>query len=175
MLVLTSLRQVAAAALLCGLIGAACNPSAAPATQSALPATAGTQAQTIHVIEHATNVSHVPVGSLTSCSSPTGCQGDNFAGDDPLFDAASGTQVGTFLFECFLDDPGSGLFHCPGITITLDGRGQIVTSEFFKSGDLSSQAYPITGGSGEFLGATGTVTRQLMADGDGDFVIALTK
>jgi len=40
-------------------------------------------------------------------------------GYDPLFDAETGTEVGTFACECFLVDVASTLYHCPGVTITL--------------------------------------------------------
>ena len=65
----------------------------------------------------------VQVGSLTGCTGAIGCQGDSFVGDDPMFDAAIGKQVGTILFESFLVDLSSGLFHCPGIRIEQTGRG----------------------------------------------------
>jgi hypothetical protein len=125
------------------------------------------QPQTIHLIEHPTNYSEVHVAS---CSNKP-CQGDYFAGDDPMFDAATGAEVGTIMFECFLVDPGPGMYHCPGITITLTGRGEIVFTEKFNG---SSQTSPITGGTGEFLGATGTVISQLPPSGNGDFVITIT-
>ena len=145
------------------------SPSPAPVTAS-LAAT--NQPQTIHLIEHPTNVGHVQVGSLTGCTGASGCQGDYLVGNDPMFDAATGKEVGSIMFECFLVDPGSGMFHCPGITIELTGRGQIVFTERF---DGSSQASPITGGPGEFLGATGTVTAKLPPSGNGDFVITIDR
>jgi hypothetical protein len=123
--------------------------------------------QTIHLIEHPTNYSEVHVDSCAGT-----CQGNYLAGDDPMFDAGTGAQVGTLMFECFLVDPGTRLYHCPGITIELEGRGQIVFTEKF---DGSSQTSPITGGTGEFLGATGTVTSWLPPSGNGDFVITIAK
>jgi hypothetical protein len=128
--------------------------------------------RTIYLVEHPANLSHVQVGTLTGCTSTSGCQGDAIVGDDPMFDAATGAEVGRIMFECFLVDPGSGLFHCPGITIELDGRGQVVFSEKF---DGSRQTSPITGGTGEFLGVTGTVTDFLPSNGNGDFVFTITK
>ncbi len=139
-------------------------PSVSPAVASQA---AVAQPQTIHLIEHPTNYSEVHVAS---CSNKP-CQGDYFAGDDPMFDAATGAEVGTIMFECFLVDPGPGMYHCPGITITLTGRGEIVFTEKFNG---SSQTSPITGGTGEFLGATGTVISQLPPSGNGDFVITIT-
>jgi hypothetical protein len=54
------------------------------------------------------------------------------------------------VYECFLVDVGSTLYHCPGVTITLTGRGQIVFTE------------------------VGEVTARVLSSG-GDFVITLTK
>jgi hypothetical protein len=136
------------------------------------------QPQTIHVLEPARNVTEVHVGSLTGCTSTTGCQGDYVLGDDPLLDATTKEEVGSLLFECFMVDTGSSLFHCPGNTITLTGRGQIVYTEdvHFAPG-YPPDVWPIIGGTGEFLGATGTVTSpadSTYPDG-GDFVITITR
>jgi hypothetical protein len=61
------------------------------------------------------------------------------------------------------------------VTITLTGRGQIVFTEVIEheAGKPPTIA-PITGGTGEFLGATGTVTAKVLA-GNGDFVITTTE
>src|SRR5450759_5015155 len=127
---------------------------------------------TIHLSLHPINDT---VGSLTGCSNPGACQGDFMVGYDPLFDVATGKQAGTFAYECFLVDVGSTLYHCPGVTITLTGRGQIVFTEVIEHEPGKPPAVaPITGGTGEFLGATGEVTARVLANG-GDFVITLTK
>jgi hypothetical protein len=131
---------------------------------------AANEPQTIHLIENATNVSQIRVGSQSGCSN-TICQGDYLVGDDPLTDAVTGTEVGTLAFECFIVTTRDTLYHCPGITITLTGRGQIVFTEFYWDGVTRPETSPITGGTGEFLGATGTVTSQR----GGDFVIMITK
>jgi hypothetical protein len=146
-------------------------PTAAATAASMLPA-AVRQPQTIHLILHATNDT---VGSLTGCSGTKSCQGDFMVGYDPLYDAASGKKVGTFAYECFLVDTGSTLYHCPGVTITLTGRGQIVFTEVIQhEPGMPPAIAPITGGTDEFLGATGTVTAGVLANG-GDFVITITR
>jgi hypothetical protein len=144
-------------------------PSATqPVTASPSPANAP---QTIHLTEHPTNVNSVEVGSLTHCTNATSCQGDYLLGGSRMFDAATGNEVGTVTFECFFIDTGSLLLHCPGSTITLTDRGQIVISEIV---DLGGEVWPdngtIIGGTDEFLGATGTLT-----SGNKDFVITFTK
>lgn len=167
----TRARLAAACVATLALALAACsaNPSAS---------SSASQRQTIHVLEPARNVTQVSVGSLTGCTSATGCQGDYVLGDDPLLDATTGEEVGSLLFECFRVDTGSSLFHCPGNTITLTGRGQIVYTEnvHFAPG-YAPEEWPITGGTGEFLGATGFVTTpadSTYTEG-GDFVITITK
>ena len=126
--------------------------------------------RTIHVIEQPTNFTFVQVGTLAKCNKTTGCQGDYVVGDDPLVDAATRAEVGTLAFECFRIDTGAGLFHCPGNMITLTGRGQIVFAETVDFNAAAGLRGPITGGSGEFLGATGVVT----SGGRDDFVITMT-
>jgi hypothetical protein len=100
----------------------------------------------------------------------------DLVGDDPLLDPSTKEEVGRLLFECFRVDTGSSLFHCPGNTIVLTGRGRIVYTEdvHFAAG-YTSDPWPITGGTGEFVDATGTVTSpadSTYTDG-GDFVIAI--
>jgi hypothetical protein len=162
-------RAHAAAACLAilGLVLAACGASS--------PSGPG-KSQTIHVFEPARNVTEVLVGSLTGCTNEAGCQGDYVLGDDPLLDATSKQEVGRLLFECFRVDTASTLFHCPGNTITLTGRGRIVYTEdvHFAPGYPPEQ-WPITGGTGEFVGATGFVTSpadSTYSEG-GDFVITI--
>ena len=138
-------------------------------------ATVPAQPQTIHVLEPGGNDTDVSVGKLTGCTATT-CQGDYSIGDDPLFDAVTSKQVGTILFECFVVDLASNLSTCPGITIDLSGRGQIVYTANLIGGAWQPEPWPIIGGTGEFLGATGTVTSpQLQTSSGGDYVITITK
>ena len=96
-------------------------------------------------------------------------------GYNPLFDADTGREVGTFAYECFLVDVASFRYHCPGATITLTGRGLIVFTELIEHEIGKPPAVsPITGGTGEFLGATGTVTAKVLS-GEADFVVSITR
>jgi hypothetical protein len=149
------------------LVLAACSGAASPSPRTPT---------TIHVLEPATNVTEVSVGSLTGCTNEEGCRGDYVLGDDPLLDATSKKEVGRLLFECFRVDTATTLFHCPGNTIILTGRGQISYTEdvHFTAGYTADQ-WPITGGTGEFLGVTGFVTSpadSTYTDG-GDFVVTI--
>ena len=150
----------------------------AACSSAGTPSGSANEPQMIHVLEPARNVADVSVGSLTGCTSTTGCQGDYVLGNDPLLDATTKEEVGSLLFECFRVDSASSLFHCPGNTITLTGRGQIVFTEdvHFAPG-YPPDIWPITGGTGEFLGVTGTVSSpadSTYTEG-GDFVITITK
>lgn len=115
--------------------------------------------RTIHLIVNPINQTYVSVGTLTGCTTiETGCQGDYFLVNDSLLDPTTTKRVGTVMGECFLVSPTTGTFHCPGPTITLIGRGQIVTDlKYDGSGAMNATTGPITGGTGEFLGALGTV------------------
>jgi hypothetical protein len=128
--------------------------------------------QTIHFSLYPINDT---MGSLMGCSNAGSCQGDFMVGYDPLLEGATRKQVGTFAYECFLVDVGSTLYHCPDVTITLTGRGQIVFTEVIQHEPGKPPAIaPITGGSGEFPGAMGEVTARVLPD-RGDFVITITK
>lgn len=116
-------------------------------------------------------MSYVHVGMFTQCSNRTTCQGDYIVGDDPLVDADTGALVGTLKFDCIVVDTGARLFECPGNTIMLTGRGQIVFAETVDFAAATGVRGPITGGTDEFLGATGVVT----SGGAEDFVITYTK
>lgn len=152
---------------------AAPTPTTAVLAVTPMPAAAASQPETrtIHLILHAVNDT---VGSLPGCSGSGPCQGDFMVGYDPLFDADTGKEVGTFAYECFLVDVASFRYHCPGVTITLTGRGLIVFTELIEHETGKPPAVsPITGGTGEFLGATGTVTAKVLS-GEGDFVVSIT-
>lgn len=129
----------------------------------------------IHVIEHPTDVTAVRVGSISGCVGTT-CLGDYYAGSSSMTDAATGKVVGTFAFECFVVNARSGLFHCPSDTLELTGRGLIVFTELVYIGNKDAHAgpWPIIGGTGEFLGVTGTVSSpDDSTAADGDFVITI--
>jgi hypothetical protein len=144
-------------------------PSSGQVTASPAAATPG---QTIHLILHLSNDT---VGSPSGCANPGSCRGDFMTGDDPLSDAATGTTVGTFAYKCFLVNVATNLYSCPDVTISLTGRGKIVFTEVIQHEPGRPPAISaITEGTGEFLGATGTVTAKVL-DSGGDFVITLAK
>ena len=144
-------------------------PSASPVIAS--PAAAN-QPTTIHLILHPSSDTQVHVGSLTGCTEGT-CRGDYRLGDDPLFDAATGKQVGTLVYVEFALTEAS-LYYSPADTITLTGRGQIIFTEtIYDNGTGQSVKGAIIGGTDEFLGATGYVISTSLPN-KGDFVITIT-
>jgi hypothetical protein len=133
--------------------------------------------QTIHVLEVDTNVTLVKVGSLTGCTTEV-CEGDYYVGDNSLVDAQTRKLVGNFLFECFVVDVASGLYHCPSNTMVLTGRGRIVITEDVYIGNRSATPgpWPIIGGTGEFLGVTGMMTSPPNSTApSGDFIVTYTR
>jgi hypothetical protein len=153
------------------LIGAcsAAVPSQSPAAAS--------ESQTIHVLENPVDWAEVKVGSLTGCKD-TSCLGDYLVGHSSMVDAATNKEVGMLVTECFVVDAGSGHYHCPSSMIEFTGRGQLVFTEDPYIGDNThpSKDWPVIGGTGEFLGATGFVASPANSTAKaGDFVITLTK
>ena len=147
-------------------------PSVTP--QSVAPAAPG-QPQTIHLTLQPGNDTDISVDrSKTACNTEY-CRGDYRLGDDSLFDAGSGKQVGTLAYVEYVVTTDDPLWLSPADTITLDGRGQIVFSELLhddQSGRPATGA--ILGGTGEFTGVTGYVTSRSLG-GHGDFVITITR
>jgi hypothetical protein len=150
---------------------ATATPSATPtAAPTPAPTAAASGALTIHLIERVESGASVTVFSLTDCHCALG---DYIVGFDPLVDATTNRDVGTLAYECFLVGV-SDMYHCPGNTITLTDRGQIVFTELIHHVVGGATIAPISGGTGEFLGVTGTVTSRKVDTG-GDFVITITK
>jgi hypothetical protein len=164
-----------------GACAAAASPSVAPTTQAPTAAAPTSAPQTsaptkspaaaIHLTEQPTSGAGVSVGSLSGCAA-VGCLGDYIVGLDPVVDAATGKVAGELAYECFLVDTTSHQYHCPGTTIDLTGRGQIAfTDYFFAGGNGQAVTAPITGGTGEFLGATGSIVIKQLPGPVGDYVI----
>jgi hypothetical protein len=159
---------------------AVARPSSGPVNTLPL---AANQPQTIHVLEDPGEFTFGHVGSLTGCKAGD-CQGDTMIGRSRMLDAVTRKGVGSFLVDCFLVDPGQKLYHCPANTIALTGRGQIVFTETLLWGGGGAgqdtwatwAPWPIIGGTGEFVGATGTVDSPADSTWSaGDFVITITR
>jgi hypothetical protein len=183
----SSTRAPTATPAVTGIARPATTPSATVATPSSGPVTtlppAADRPQTIHVLEDPGQFTFGHVGSVTGCNSAA-CQGDTMIGRSRMLDAATREGIGTFLVNCVLIDVSQTLYHCPANTITLTGRGQIVFTETLLWGGggpgqdtwATWAPWPIIGGTGEFLGATGTVDSPADSTWSaGDFVITITE
>jgi hypothetical protein len=84
------------------------------------------------LILHPSSDTEISVRSQTGCNTEY-CQGDYRLGDDPLFDAATGKQVGTLVYVEFVVTTADPLWLSPANTITLEGRGQIAFSEALQT------------------------------------------
>ena len=130
--------------------------------------------QTIHVLEDPLDFRTVPVAG---CASAVGCKGDKLIGTSRLLDADTRAVVGSFAVRCELIDPAQNRFHCPANAMTLTGRGDIVFDETVSIGNKGAPAgpWPIIDGTGEFAGATGSVSSPADSTWSyGDFVITIT-
>jgi hypothetical protein len=130
--------------------------------------------QTIHVLEVPINFHTV---AARGCTSAAGCKGDQLIGTSRMLDADTRVEVGSLAVSCILVDPIKSLYRCPANTIFLTGRGQIVFDEtVYLGGPWYPKPWPIISGSGEFLGATGSVISPKDSTWQyGDFVVTLTK
>jgi len=182
---------IAIAALAVVTIACASTPNTTPSpvpTVTAAPAPAPTPSPspvaatptTIHVLEDPIDFTDVRVHSLTGCAGVAACLGDQLIGRSRMLDATTRAAVGTLIVVCVLVDPAQNLYSCPANTIILNGRGQIVYTEtlLFKDAPRSDwekwAPWPIIGGTGEFLGATGTIDTPAESTWDyGDFVITI--
>ena len=142
-----------------------------PRPVSTLPPPAH-RAQTIHVLEDPVSFRTVTVAG---CTSTAGCEGDQLIGTSRMLDADSRVVVGSFSVTCILVDPDQNLYHCPANTVTLTGRGDIVFDETVSlDGHPFPEPWPIVSGTGEFLGATGSVESPDDSTWSyGDFVITI--
>lgn len=145
-------------------------PTPRPVTTLPPPAR---RAQTIHVLEDPVSFHTVTVAG---CTSAAGCEGDQLVGSSRMLDADTRVTIGSFAVRCILIDPDQNLYHCPANTVTLTGRGQIVFDETVSlDGHPFPEPWPIVSGTGEFLGATGSVESPDDSTWSyGDFVISIS-
>jgi hypothetical protein len=127
---------------------------------------------TIHVQELAKNVTYVPVGQLTGSKAQSN-QGDYVVFHDPLVKPGTTTTVGHVDGACWLTAPKTGLFYC-SVNFSLSGKGQVAsTGKFDSSGQMTTTA-SITGGTGSYASATGTVAVKALSQTKNDFTIDIT-
>jgi allene oxide cyclase len=120
--------------------------SMARAAQEATPASPLNGRQ-LEVIERLTNVKVVDLGESGDS------MGDLLVLDNPIYDAADTTQIGTAQGSCVRVDPGVA-WECAW-TVILDDGQLSMAGPFLDAAD-ASQA--VTGGTGAFAGVSGQMT-----------------
>lgn len=127
---------------------------------------------TVHVQELAKNVTYVPVGQLTG-SKAQSSQGDYVVFHDPLVKPGTSTKVGHVDGACWMTDSTTGLFYC-SVNFTLSGKGQVASTGTFDSTGKNVTTASITGGTGAYQSATGTVAVKALSQTKNDFKISIT-
>jgi hypothetical protein len=117
-------------------------------------------ATTFTLVERALNVTTVDVGE------PGKSAGDlTVWGPDPLFDEANEVDTGAVTQGSCLALNTEGDNHC--IETVVFPNGSTIAIQGVQSGDGSPSLTTIVGGSGDYLGATGTV----LVDASDDFTL----
>ena len=141
-------KSVSLGSLLVGisLLGAVAGATAQEATPIAAAAT-----ETFTLVEHAINVTVVDVGE------PGPSAGDiTVWGPDPLFDEANEVDTGALTQGSCLALNGNFDNHCTETVVFPDGS--TLEIQGVQLGNGGPSVTTIVGGSGRYLGATGTVT-----------------
>jgi hypothetical protein len=142
----------AAFVLLAGLVASAVAPKVAEPTR-------------LHVVEHAT----------TDTVIDTDASGDDTTGDlltfaNAVFDASNTDQVGRDQGDCIRINPAQGTWECRWITWV--GRGALTVEGPFY--DTRDSVLAITGGTGAYRNARGTMLLQSRAGGtEFDFIFLI--
>ena len=103
---------------------------------------------TINVVEHADTDTVIDTGSSGDTA------GDLLTFANPVYNASNTTQVGRDQGDCIRIDPAAGKWECRWITY-VGGGGITVEGPFF---DAKDSVLAITGGTGRYANARGTMT-----------------
>lgn len=126
--------------------------------QEATPVTVDETSETFTLVERAINVTTVDVGE----EGPSA--GDiTVWGPDPLYDEANETDTGAVTQGSCLALDANWTNHCTETVVFADGSTLVIQGVQLPVGEESVTT--IAGGSGRYLGATGTVTVTSNEDG----------
>lgn len=120
-----------------------------------------TQPMTVHVIEHAITDKVIDTGK------PGDTSGDLLTWHNPLFNATGARHVGHDQGECVRMSPKQGTWECRWIN-WVEGGAITVEGVFF---DTKNSVLAITGGTGMYRNARGTMTLKFRNGGtEFDFI-----
>jgi allene oxide cyclase len=138
--------------LVVGLVAAAVAPKVAEPT-------------TVHVIEHATTDAVIDADQSGDDST-----GDLLTFHNAVFDATDSVQVGRDQGDCIRIDPAKGSWECRWMT-WVGGGSLTVEGPFY---DARGSVLAITGGTGKFRNARGTMLLQSRNGGtEFDFIFSV--
>lgn len=123
-----------------------------------------TQPTTLHVVEHSLT------DKVTDTGKPGDSVGDLYSWYNPVFDAADKTKVGHDQGDCVRVSVKAGSWECRWLTY-IAGRGAIMVEGAFY--DARNSTLAITGGTGEFRNARGSMKLTTRKGGNYNFVFML--
>lgn len=121
--------------------------------------------ETVTVIEHADSDTVVDVDGDKKDS-----RGDTLVFSNELYDANDAEVVGTSNGSCVRTDPGKKMWECTWTNVLPDGN--IVVQGPF-SDDADESTLTVTGGTGEYAGASGEAVVRVHGDKKYEFEINL--
>lgn len=137
------------------------------AARTAAPAVSGSADDRVRTI--VLNEVFGPKFTFVDTGEPGDSPGDYGVFEDRVANPASGPRVGLIDVQCV----EAYASHCRGV-ITLTGRGQIVFDGVTPA-PVDPDVFVVTGGSGEFVGAAGTLTVSFPSDDDALLTLELVR
>ena|SRR5947209_390870 len=123
-----------------------------------------TQPTRVHVIEHPVTDQVIDIGA------PGDSPGDQLPFANPIFDASNSRQVGSDEGNCVRASTTQGRWEC--MWTTFLPKGQITVEGPFRD-KFATTVVAITGGTGAYRNARGTMILHLRSDGNFDFIFRL--
>jgi allene oxide cyclase len=123
-----------------------------------------TQPTRVHVIEHPVTDQVIDIGA------PGDSPGDQLPFANPIFDASNSRQVGSDEGNCVRASTTQGRWEC--MWTTFLPKGQITVEGPFRD-KFATTVLAITGGTGAYRNARGTMILHLRSDGNFDFIFRL--
>jgi allene oxide cyclase len=123
-----------------------------------------TQSTRVHVIEHPVTDQVIDIGATGD--SP----GDQLPFANPIFNADNSKRVGSDQGNCVRASTVQGRWEC--MWTTFLPKGQITVEGPFRD-QFATTALAITGGTGAYRNARGTMILHLRSDGSFDFIFRL--